>query len=315
MSTNEKNSEINPSDDPDRFRKYYVRNTPFSTPLATPEIHSKNSAYRSNNNKNNHGPYPKKSKQGYEYNRKRSKSRTLSIEHSRSRSRSRKGKSKQQHKKSRKISKSPNKHIYASKTRVSETKYSQETSQNQNSTTTKYKSTTFTPLYFKGTVDTPKISKDEIHSKAKALSKHVKKPFLFSEEFQNSKTNILIDYEEDDLYISKKSNFNTFKSGNKLSFEDEYSALEWENFDRNIDRQWYDKEEGNLTMDENNAYFNIMGGSLIPKEDDEDRKKKLSILKPISKKTINIIDNNKWEINRMLNSGTIKEKKVCKIIY
>ena len=97
--------------------------------------------------------------------------------------------------------------------------------------------------------------------------------------------NSLVDGNDEEVYISSR-NKNT-----KMHFDDEYSALEWENMERGADRQWYDKEENNQVMDENNAYNNIMGGSMISK-DEESIKKKLALLKPISKKTINLLDNN-----------------------
>lgn len=120
------------------------------------------------------------------------------------------------------------------------------------------------------------------------------------------KDNLLAE-DDDDIYI--RSTKKLYKKESKLNFEDEYAALEWENLEKANDRSWYDKEESSNVMDENNAYHNIMGGSLVPKDEEESYKKKLALLKPISKKTINIMDNNKWEVNRMISSGAVKTKK------
>lgn len=123
---------------------------------------------------------------------------------------------------------------------------------------------------------------------------------------KNIEDNLLAE-EDDEIYIGSTKNF--YKKDSKINFEDEYAALEWENLEKANDRSWYDKEETANVMDENSAYHNIMGGSLIPKEEEESYKKKLALLKPISKKTVNIMDNNKWEINRMLSSGAVKTKR------
>lgn len=153
------------------------------------------------------------------------------------------------------------------------------------STSNTNKTNSFTPLFFKGTPDMPKLA--ETVNKQQIL------------ESKNEYEGIFV--EEDDVYIGNTK-------PNKQKFQDEYSAIEWEQMDRALDRNWYDKDENNQVMDENNAYQNIMGGSMIGKDDEDIYKKKLALLKPISRKTVNMIDNNKWEINRMIYSGAVKAK-------
>lgn len=208
------------------------------------------------------------------------------------------------------------------------------------------KSNSFTPLFFKGSEDAANISDpniadsknlnapitkiyeneaeyaeiNQLENKAKQNKFSSKNNFRnynnlgesdfphFSKYTKNFEDNLLAGAEDDEIYISSTKNFYN-KKDSKINFEDEYAALEWENFEKANDRSWYDKEEASNVMDENNAYHNIMGGSLIPKEEEESHKKKLALLKPISKKTVNIMDNNKWEVNRMLSSGAVKAKR------
>jgi pre-mRNA-splicing factor ATP-dependent RNA helicase DHX38/PRP16 len=196
----------------------------------------------------------------------------------------------------------------------------------------------FNPLYFKGTQDTNSDKKDNDNNNnnnekntqnpiksiikdqedeyykinnlkdnsIKTNNKNEENSTQLNMRNQQQEYNIL-EAEDDEIYISSTKNI--YKKENKINYEDEYSALEWENFEKANDRNWYDKEESSNVMDENSAYQNIMGGSLIGKDEEESYKKKLALLKPISKKAVNIMDNNKWEINRMLNSGAVKTKK------
>ena len=188
---------------------------------------------------------------------------------------------------------------YDSKKYISHNRFDEQHHDNENRDFNRPKPTrpnNFTSLFFKGS-DNVNLNKNN----NKLEGSTPKKRFMDSSSdriFGNS----LVDGNDEEVYISSR-NKNT-----KMHFDDEYSALEWENMERGADRQWYDKEENNQVMDENNAYNNIMGGSMISK-DEESIKKKLALLKPISKKTINLLDNNKWEINRMLTSGAVKVKQ------
>jgi pre-mRNA-splicing factor ATP-dependent RNA helicase DHX38/PRP16 len=201
------------------------------------------------------------------------------------------------------------------------------------------KSNSFNPLYFRGTQETNsdktendnnnnnnetkiivpiksiiKDQEDEYYKINNLKDNSLKTNYKKEENLKqiNLRNQLQQDYnileaEDDEIYISSTKNIH--KKENKINYEDEYSALEWENFEKANDRNWYDKEESSNVMDENSAYQNIMGGSLIGKDEEETYKKKQALLKPISKKAVNIMDNNKWEINRMLNSGAVKTKK------
>ncbi len=158
------------------------------------------------------------------------------------------------------------------------------------------KSNTFTSLFFKGSENVP------TNKNSNKLEGTTPKLRFRETEREKSLNGILDEGNDEEVYISTRN------KNPKMNFDDEYAALEWENMERGADRQWYDKDESNQVMDENNAYNNVMGGSLVNK-DEETLKKKLAILKPISKKTINLLDNNKWEINRMLTSGAVKVKQ------
>jgi pre-mRNA-splicing factor ATP-dependent RNA helicase DHX38/PRP16 len=76
----------------------------------------------------------------------------------------------------------------------------------------------------------------------------------------------------------------------------EYKALEWESR-QVIDLEWYDCDEGGNTMKGDDDY--IFRDSDKAKKD---KKPKLGSLKRLER----IQDNDKWEINRMVSSGTIK---------
>ena len=76
------------------------------------------------------------------------------------------------------------------------------------------------------------------------------------------------------------------------------------------DRDWYDQEESGVT-DDFHFIHNIMGfaSKEIEKAKEEGftdlKQKKLQLSKPLNKKKANLIDTNKWELNRMITSGVI----------
>jgi len=163
------------------------------------------------------------------------------------------------------------------------------------------KSTSFTPLFFKGTETV--TTKDDIDNKSETpLIKPESTSSILKRSIKNQYEGINVE-DEDLSYIfnNKKHHKREYRK-----FEDEYSALEWENFDKQTDRRWYDQDEMNQVVEENNPYVGTMGGPVEKSEEDDILKRKLAILKPISKKTVNMLDNNKWEINRMMTAGAIK---------
>ena len=90
---------------------------------------------------------------------------------------------------------------------------------------------------------------------------------------------------------------------------DEFTALEWEQRERELDRAWYDADEdGNVRYGNEDFDDYLVGG---PAEDEkalqeELLRKKKQESQPISRKTLNSADHDKWEMNRMLLSGAIK---------
>ena len=82
--------------------------------------------------------------------------------------------------------------------------------------------------------------------------------------------------------------------------------------ERATDRDWYDQEESGVT-DDFHFIHNIMGftSKEIEKAKEEGftdlKQKKLQLSKPLNKKKANLIDTNKWELNRMITSGVVEK--------
>ncbi|OMJ82483.1 hypothetical protein SteCoe_16833 [Stentor coeruleus] len=83
----------------------------------------------------------------------------------------------------------------------------------------------------------------------------------------------------------------------KEDYGPEYKALEWESRQL-IDLEWYDCEEGANTMKNEDDFAYREGVA----ESRREKKVKLGSLKKLER----MQDNDKWEINRMVSSGTIK---------
>lgn len=89
---------------------------------------------------------------------------------------------------------------------------------------------------------------------------------------------------------------------------DEFTALEWEQQEKELDRAWYDADE-----DGNIRYGNDYDDYIVGGQTEEERKLQEELLRkkkqesqPISRKTLNSADHDKWEMNRMLQSGAVK---------
>ena len=98
-------------------------------------------------------------------------------------------------------------------------------------------------------------------------------------------------------------------SQNNLSGKANYDISEIE---KATDRDWYDQEESGVT-DDFHFIHNIMGfaSKEIEKAKEEGftdlKQKKSQLSKPLNKKKANLIDTNKWELNRMITSGVIEK--------
>jgi pre-mRNA-splicing factor ATP-dependent RNA helicase DHX38/PRP16 len=88
---------------------------------------------------------------------------------------------------------------------------------------------------------------------------------------------------------------------------DDFAAFEWEEIDREADRDWYDQEEGGDYIDENNADKYFLGDKdKFQKIEQQlevrnDRREKQTL-----KQKEKSEEQNKWELNRMLTSGLFK---------
>ena len=90
--------------------------------------------------------------------------------------------------------------------------------------------------------------------------------------------------------------------------------------EKTTDRDWYDQEESGVT-DDFHYIHNIMGFSSkeIEKAKEEGftdlKQKKLQLSKPLNKKKANLIDTNKWELNRMITSGVVEKSNYNYQLY
>lgn len=87
--------------------------------------------------------------------------------------------------------------------------------------------------------------------------------------------------------------------------EDEFTALEWEKSEKEMDRAWYDADEDSNIRYGNGAdpFEEFMGGASAEEEKmnaEELLRKKKQLSQPISRKTLNSADHDKWEMNRMI---------------
>jgi hypothetical protein len=91
---------------------------------------------------------------------------------------------------------------------------------------------------------------------------------------------------------------------------DEYTAIEWEQREQALDRAWYDADEdGNIRYGNDDPEDFMMGGGPTEEEralHDELMRKKKQESQPISRRTLNSADHDKWEMNRMMQSGAVK---------
>jgi hypothetical protein len=87
--------------------------------------------------------------------------------------------------------------------------------------------------------------------------------------------------------------------------DDEFTALEWEQKERDLDRAWYDADEdGNIRYgNDPGADDDFMMGGPTEEEramQEELLRKKKQESQPISRRTLNSADHDRWELNRMI---------------
>lgn len=90
---------------------------------------------------------------------------------------------------------------------------------------------------------------------------------------------------------------------------EEFMALEWEQREKELDRAWYDADEDGNVRYGNDDYDDYLVGGQAEQDklaqEELLRKKKIES-QPISRKTLNSADHDKWELNRMMQSGAVK---------
>ena len=91
------------------------------------------------------------------------------------------------------------------------------------------------------------------------------------------------------------------------SNEMEYSAFEWEEFEKDIERSWYDLDEGGI-IDENEEHYFIGNTEKFKAIEDHFEKQKQIQANINFKQLEKNAENNKWELNRMVTSGVFKIK-------
>ena len=92
---------------------------------------------------------------------------------------------------------------------------------------------------------------------------------------------------------------------------DDFAAFEWEELDKEADREWYDQEEGGDYVDEQNAEKYFLGDKDVFEKIEEqlkvrNEKREKQTLKQKEKSE----EQNKWELNRMLTSGLFKVNNI-----
>lgn len=89
-----------------------------------------------------------------------------------------------------------------------------------------------------------------------------------------------------------------------MNFENDFAAYEWEENEKEMERAWYEQdEEANLM--EYEEEINLQFNHTRSKETEEEQLKKKRMNQPVSRRTMNIADHEKWEINRMVQAGAM----------
>ena len=112
----------------------------------------------------------------------------------------------------------------------------------------------------------------------------------------------------------------SLNSTNEISLNNGKVNYDLTEIERATDRDWYDQEESGVT-DDFHFLHNIMG--FTPKEIEKAKEegftdlkqKKLQLSKPLNKKKANLIDTNKWELNRMITSGVVEKSNYNYQLY
>ena len=109
-----------------------------------------------------------------------------------------------------------------------------------------------------------------------------------------------------------------FKNAKKMEaeddlFEKDYKAFEWEEFERDAERDWYDQEEGGVVDDYEDHHF-VGDKNKFQAIEEQVNARNAQLLQGKNLKNLkeneNDAENNKWELNRMLTSGVFKVNEI-----
>lgn len=159
---------------------------------------------------------------------------------------------------------------------------------------------TFQPLFFKGSAGA-KIAPRVATERPKRLTKEDQKPSEYVlTKFQTFRVEETIDTSNKAKSMKEESGVITVKEEGKdyLNFENEYAAYEWEENEKELDRAWYDQ-------DEEAPFIGNFDEPMEREQEESLEAKRKKELQPVSRRTMNLADHEKWEINRMVQSGAM----------
>ena len=107
------------------------------------------------------------------------------------------------------------------------------------------------------------------------------------------------------------SQFSKSTNITEKNYKSSPKKYDYTEIERVTDRAWYDQDEMENVTDDIKYYNNIMGYSSQEKQKKNItlQQKKLQLLKPLNKRKANLIEVNKWELNRMITSGVVENSK------
>ena len=90
--------------------------------------------------------------------------------------------------------------------------------------------------------------------------------------------------------------------------EEDLDDIEWKVSQQEIDRNWYDSEEsGQVNYGKSSIFSNQYESYDSQKfREEEELKKKMKFMSPLTRSKFNSVETDKWEMNRMKRSGAIK---------
>lgn len=161
------------------------------------------------------------------------------------------------------------------------------------------KSSKYNKFPSKPTQDNPKfkISSGPIHFQGSKGAVLKKTPLLSRQNTENNS--------KSEVFPKPKPR----KMPINMSGDVEYSAFEWEEFEKDIERSWYDLDEGGIIDENEDHYFIGNAEKFKAIEEHLEKQKQIQANKNIKQLEKNA-ENNKWELNRMVTSGVFKINEI-----